>query len=101
MAASPAVVAEARRQWRTRAGQQLAKRVVREEPLCWLQFPGICTRVSTTADHIRTLAERPDLVLDRANLHGACAECNNARRNTPLESLRLGADQPAALGIFE
>jgi 5-methylcytosine-specific restriction endonuclease McrA len=82
----------------SRAWRKLRDQVIAEEPLCWLRFPGICTRVSTTADHVLTYTERPDLAMSRANLRGCCWPCNNARKNTPASSLNL--EQPAALGFF-
>jgi 5-methylcytosine-specific restriction endonuclease McrA len=83
----------------TRAWVRLRDRVVREEPTCRLRFPGICTTVSTTADHIKPVSTHPELALERTNVRGACTPCNEARRTVPDESLRL--DQPsAALGIF-
>lgn len=82
----------------TRAWRKLRDQVVREEPLCWLQFPGICTHVSTTADHVLTYTERPDLGMSRGNLRGACGPCNNARKNTPASMLHL--DTPSALEFF-
>lgn len=84
----------------TRAWRKLRDQVVREEPTCWLQLPGICTAASTTADHVQPVKARPDLALVRSNLRGACEPCNRARGNTPVESLRLVQDQPPALSIF-
>lgn len=84
----------------TRAWRKLRDQVVAEEPVCKLQFRGICTGASTTADHIRTVTDRPDLALVRSNLRGACRPCNDARRNVPDESLQLARPQPAALSIF-
>jgi hypothetical protein len=87
----------------TWAWRKLRDRVVREEPVCRLRFQGVCTLVSTTADHIQTVSDRPDLALDRTNLRGACRECNEARRTVPDEALVLGTaetrDQPA-LSVF-
>lgn len=87
----------------TRAWRRLRDQVVREEPTCRLQFPGICTRVSTTGDHIVTVTERPDLALVRSNVRGACAPCNDARRNVPDAALRLGeaGPEPDALRVFD
>lgn len=86
----------------TQAWRKLAKQVAREEPVCWLQFPGICTGASTTGDHVIPVTVRPDLALNRSNVRGACGPCNDARRNTPVESLRLGdRERPAALSIFD
>lgn len=88
----------------TRAWRRLRDQVVREEPLCQLRLPGICTSVSTTADHIVPVTERPELTLERSNLRGACGPCNHARRNLPDSALRLGAQdgegQRPALDAF-
>lgn len=87
----------------TRAWSELAKRVAREEPICWLQFEGVCTRRSTTGDHVIPVTERPDLALVRSNVRGACAACNYARRNLPVTALRLGgeADARPGLSVFD
>lgn len=85
----------------TRAWRKLRDQVVREEPTCRLRFPGICTGASTTGDHIQPVTTHPELALVRANVRGACGPCNDARRNVPDESLRLGNhEQPAALDVF-
>lgn len=81
---------------KSRAWRKLRDQVVHDEPICWLQFPGICTRVSTTADHMQPKAVRPDLVMVRSNLRGACLPCNKARNTTPIEALNLGRDSGAA-----
>lgn len=83
----------------TRAWRKLRDRVVAEEPLCWLRFPGICTRLSTTADHVIPYKQRPDLAMSRDNHRGACGPCNSARSSTPIEALNL--ERPAALSIFD
>ncbi|BBY72452.1 HNH endonuclease [Mycobacterium paraintracellulare] len=57
------------------AWQRLRKQVIREEPLCQIGLPG-CTGKSTSADHIISVLERPDLALVRTNCRGACAYCN-------------------------
>jgi 5-methylcytosine-specific restriction endonuclease McrA len=79
----------------TRAWRKLRDRVAVEEPTCRLGFPGICTRDSTTADHIIPVSQRPDLAMMRENLRGACRPCNDARGKVPNESLNLNA-QPRA-----
>lgn len=86
----------------TRRWRKLRDRVVREEPICQLQLPGICTLVSTTADHIKPVIGFPGLAFIRANHRGACQPCNLARRNLPDEALRLGANEPdpPALDVF-
>ena len=82
----------------TRAWKKLRAQVIREEPVCWLKLPG-CTTLSTTADHILTVRDRPDLALVRANLHGACSPCNNRRNKKRVEELpTLGPAK--ALGFF-
>lgn len=60
----------------TRAWRTLRAQVLKEEPLCQIQTPGICTRISTTADHRLPVNHYPQLEYDRANLQGACAPCN-------------------------
>ena len=67
---------------KTRAWRKLRDRVVAEEPVCQLGLPG-CTGASTTADHIVTVRDRPDLALVRSNLRGACQHCNKSRQATP------------------
>lgn len=84
----------------TRAWRRLRDLVVIEEPTCRLRFPGICTTVSTTADHIIPVTVRPDLALERTNCRGTCRPCNEARRTVPDEALRLD-ERPAALSIFD
>lgn len=85
----------------TRAWRKLRDQVVDEEPTCRLRFPGVCTLVSTTADHIKPVVDHPELALERSNCRGACAPCNEARRNVPNESLNLGAGRSPALSIFD
>lgn len=87
----------------TRAWRKLRDLVVVEEPSCRLGFPGICMRVSTTADHVIPVTVQPELALVRTNLRGACGPCNEARRNTPDAALRLGAErleERPALEVF-
>jgi 5-methylcytosine-specific restriction endonuclease McrA len=83
----------------TRAWRRLRDQVVREEPTCRLRFPGVCTLVSTTGDHIIPVTERPELALIRTNVRGSCMPCNEARRTVPDESLRLDGKSDA-LSIF-
>ena len=85
----------------TRAWRRLRDQVVSEEPTCQLRFTGICTVVSTTADHIVPVTAAPELALERSNCRGACGPCNDARRNLPDAALRLGDDQERpALNVF-
>ena len=69
----------------SRAWRKLRDQVVREEPRCWLRIPGVCRGVSETADHVATVKDRPDLIMTRANLRGACGPCNRKRRDRPAE----------------
>ena len=80
----------------TRAWRSLAAQVKAEEPLCWLRLPG-CTTLSTTADHVIPFIERPDLAMERSNLHGACKHCNSSRQDKPAGP-RVQAD---ALAWFD
>jgi len=50
--------------------------VLREEQICC--EPG-CGRPSQHADHIESIAKRPDLKLSRANLRGICASHHAAK----------------------
>lgn len=84
----------------TRRWRKLRDRVVREEPVCWLQLES-CTRWSTTGDHIIPVEVRPDLALVRSNVRGACGSCNHKRGSLPVEALRRGDERPAALDIFD
>lgn len=85
----------------TRAWARLRDQVVREEPTCRLRFAGICMVVSTTADHIIPVSERPELALVRSNCRGACEPCNTARRTVPDANLKPGGGTSEALSIFD
>lgn len=84
---------------KTRAWKALRLQVIREEPACWLRLPK-CTGVSTTADHIIPVVERPDLALLRSNLRGACGPCNYSRSAKPIETLDTPLRAPA-LSFFQ
>lgn len=85
---------------RTRRWRTLRDQVVREEPWCRLQIPGVCTGRSETGDHIMPAAHFPELFYERTNVQGACHACNQRRSDTPLEDLELDDDEPEALSIF-
>jgi 5-methylcytosine-specific restriction endonuclease McrA len=85
----------------TRAWRALRDRVVREEPICRLQIAGVCTRVSTTGDHIITIHQRPDLALVRTNVRGACEPCNRTRGQMPDSAIARADHVPPALSIFD
>lgn len=85
----------------TRAWRRLRALVLREEPICRLRFPGICTGASTTADHIKPVETHPELALVRSNVRGTCWPCNKAKGSMPDELIRLVADDtPDALEVF-
>jgi 5-methylcytosine-specific restriction endonuclease McrA len=84
----------------TRAWRKLRDQVITEEPLCSLAIDGVCTLVSTTADHIVTFAEAPELAMVRSNLRGACRPCNRARGSLP-DSALVRPTRATALGIFD
>jgi 5-methylcytosine-specific restriction endonuclease McrA len=69
------------------AWRRLAREVIRQEPLCWLRLPG-CTIRSTTADHVIPLSQRPDLLLVRSMVRGACRHCNETRGNKTIDQLK-------------
>lgn len=87
------------RRWR-----RLRDQVVREEPMCRLRIPGVCTFVSTTGDHIIPVSFRPDLKFERSNVRGSCRPCNAKRKNRPLAlvAAQAGRSHPPAkaLGFF-
>lgn len=82
----------------TWAWRKLRDQVVDEEPVCWLRYPDRCTTVSTTADHVIPIVERPDLGMDRTNLRGACRPCNDHRRHHPAPAPHV---RPGALRFFD
>lgn len=86
----------------TRAWRALRDQVVSDEPTCQLRLPG-CTGTSTTAAHIRSVVDHPELALERTNVRGSCKSCNESSGTLSPESLVLGgADDQArpALDIF-
>lgn len=83
----------------TRAWRALRDRVVREEPTCRLRIVGVCTTVSTTADHIIPVPVRPDLGMERSNHRGVCGPCNEARGDLPDAAL-VRDDHRPALELF-
>jgi 5-methylcytosine-specific restriction endonuclease McrA len=78
------------RRWRN-----LVAQVVKEEPMCRLQIPGVCTRWSQTANHRLPRSRYPHLTFVRSNLEGACCACNMALGNRSLQRVR--AEKAAAL----
>lgn len=88
--------------------RKLRDQVVKEEPLCRLRL-GCCTIISTTADHIIPVRDRPDLKYERRNLRGACQPCNMRRGARSMAQVRAEekvrqsrvARPPAALGFFD
>jgi 5-methylcytosine-specific restriction protein A len=51
--------------------------VLSEEPLCWWCEQKGETTAATTVHHVIERRERPDLELDRDNLHSSCGPCHS------------------------
>lgn len=51
--------------------------------VCWLNYPGRCTVLATTVDHVIPKSIRPDLAFDISNGRPACESCNKKRHTTP------------------
>lgn len=58
----------------TERWRRLSEQVRREEPFCFN-----CQRLTEVADHIVPVIDAPDRFFDRANLRGACQDCNKRR----------------------
>jgi 5-methylcytosine-specific restriction endonuclease McrA len=69
--------------------RKMRARVIREEPICQLRFPG-CTGRSVQVDHIVSANDRPDLFLVRSNLRGLCAACHFKRSAEQARARRRG-----------
>jgi len=54
---------------RTKEWRDLSRRVLREEPVCFVEG---CGRPSAVAHHLVGRRERPDLALERDNIRGCC-----------------------------
>jgi hypothetical protein len=67
---------------------QLSKRVVAEEPICWLQLDG-CTHRSTSMDHVVPLHTDHSQGLVRSNCRGACHNCNTWRARRSLRQTAI------------
>lgn len=63
--------------------------------VCWLKLPG-CTGLATTADHVISRRDRPDLKYLVANGRPACKPCNSRRQATPVHKLSTLRGVPAA-----
>ena len=73
----------------SRAWRKLRAAVIREEPTCRIQIPGLCTGVSDCADHIVPRSKNPTLTMVRSNLRGSCTPCNMALGNGGWRGLHL------------
>jgi 5-methylcytosine-specific restriction endonuclease McrA len=83
------------RRWR-----RLRDQVVREEPICRLRIPGVCTLVSTTGDHILPVRYRPDLKFERRNVQGSCRACNHKKgAKTPAQVAEMRRHRPRAKAL--
>lgn len=69
----------ARQRGYDRDWEQVRLQVLADEPLCRFCVEAGRVTAATVVDHIQTIAERPDLRLERSNLRGLCAPCHNAR----------------------
>jgi len=58
------------------AWRKLRAAFIRAHPVC--QHPG-CTAASLDADHIKSIAERPDLRLEWSNLRALCRSHHSSR----------------------
>ncbi|GAA0189743.1 hypothetical protein GCM10008944_01520 [Cytobacillus oceanisediminis] len=87
-----------------RVWTELSLQVRAEEPLCRIRIPGVCTTISTAADHILPSSRYPHLELERSNLQGACRPCNRAKSDLTMDELieKLGLDdgERPALAFF-
>lgn len=64
--------------YNTSAWQRLRAEVLREEHRCaWCDAVG----VKLTAGHVIPMRRRPDLALERSNVHASCRSCQNRHQN--------------------
>ena len=61
-----------------RTWQKLRLVILARDPLCLFCLKQGRLTPSRQVDHIRPIAERPDLRLDPANLRGLCDSCHSA-----------------------
>jgi len=66
----------ARGVYNSRQWDELKAQVLREEPICAVSH---CTELSTEADHILGVRQRPDLAFVRMNLQGMCKRHHSAK----------------------
>lgn len=66
------------RQWRTTRAHILA----RDNHMCQIRTPGVCTGTADTVDKIIPAARRPDLAYTDYNLRAACTPCNQHKART-------------------
>lgn len=69
-----------------RPWRRLRAQVLAEEMYCHYKLPG-CTAIATTVDHIIPVS-KGGAELDRANLVGACRQCNRTKSDTLPDKLR-------------
>ena len=60
-----------------RAWQKVRDAVLAEEPLCRFCFDAGRVTAAEEVDHIKTVRDRPDLRLVRANLRPLCKPCHS------------------------
>jgi len=91
----------------SRPWRRLRARVLKEEPMCRVRLPGVCTGLSETVNHIVPKAVAPHLVMSRTNCQGSCRACNlqlgkRSRSSVARKRAAGGSKAPArALAFFE
>ncbi|MDO3201212.1 HNH endonuclease [Mycobacteroides abscessus] len=77
----------------------------RDQHLCQIRTPGICTGRATVVDKKIPASARPDLALDPENLQAACQPCNDHKARTfdraPFGTTSDGGAGPRPLGSQE
>lgn len=66
---------------------------------CWLRWDHECTLVATTADHVVPRSHGGGHELE--NLRPACAHCNSARGNRPLDARPRRVERVDGLAFFQ
>ena len=85
---------------KTRRWKKLRELVLKEQPLCADPYSRHANDgravAATQVDHIKPLAERPDLVYVRSNLQGLCTSCH--AQKTADERRSIGLAMPGSKG---
>ena len=75
-----------------RAWQRVRLLHLSAEPLCRFCSARSLLVEATVVDHIRTIRERPDLRLDRANLRSLCKPCHDGHTAQQTTAMRCTRD---------